>query len=375
MKVLGIDTSLSVATVCVLDNDKILGEISVNVKNKHSETLMPIIKNLLDTVKIKPNEIKKVVCGIGPGSFTGLRIGIATAKAFAYSNNIKIIPMPTLTTLATNIKYTDKLIVPIIDGKRENIYYGTYKYINGTYKRIDAMAFTNINELLNKLEGKDAIFTGDGVVVYKDLIEKNDKFQIADNKHLLTNATNMTLYAIQNFIDEEVTANELKPMYLRKSQAERDYILKNIENIKYETMEHSHIDGVYEIEKNTFPMPWSKDAFIKELVNDIATYYVAVFDDEIVAYGGMWIVAGDANITNIAVREEYKKMGIGEKLVEKLINRAKNNNCTGITLEVRVSNNSAINLYKKKGFEIEGLRKKFYTDNNEDAHIMWLKFQ
>ncbi len=374
MKVLGIDTSLSVATVCVIDDDKILGEMSVNVKNKHSETLMPIIKNLLDIVKVKPKEIEKVVCGIGPGSFTGLRIGIATAKAFAYSNNIKVIPMPTLTALALNIKYTNKLIVPVIDGKRENIYYATYKIKNNIYKRVDAMAFTNINELLEKFKGEEVIFTGDGAVVYKDKIESYNNFEIANSNDVFANASDMTLYALKHFFNDEVAVNELKPMYLRKSQAERDYILKNIQNIKFELMRKEHIDGVYEIEKNTFPIPWTKDAFLRELHNDVASYCVAVFQNEVIAYGGVWIVAGEANITNIAVKEEYKKMGIGEKMVENLIDYAKKNNCTGITLEVRVSNSIAISLYEKKGFKIEGRRKEFYNDNKEDAYIMWLKF-
>ncbi len=373
MKVLGIDTSLSVATVCVLDNNKVLGEMSVNVKNKHSETLMPIIKNLLDIIKVNPKEIEKVVCGIGPGSFTGLRIGIATAKAFAYSNDIKIIPMVTLSSLATNIKYTDKLIVSIIDGKRESVYYATYKIENDTYKRVHSFSFGNINDLLNDLKGEDAIFVGDGVVIYKELILAH-RFNIAYDMLNVTNATNMTFYAMKNFIEDEVTADDLKPMYLRKSQAERDYILKNIDNINFEFMQEEHVAYVYEIEKNTFPIPWSKKAFINELSNKVATYYVATFDSEVIAYGGMWIVEGDANITNIAVREEYKKLGIGGKIIEKLVQYAKEKGCTGITLEVRKSNSIAINLYQKKGFKVEGTRKKFYTDNNEDALIMWLKF-
>ncbi len=373
MKILGIDTSLSVATIAILEDEKILGQMSLNVKNKHSETLMPIIKILMDTLKIKPKEIEKVVCGVGPGSFTGLRIGIATAKAFCYSNNIKAIPVSTLDLLATNIKYTDRLIVPIIDGKRNNIYVSTYKIENEIYKRKTSMEFTTIDLLMEKLKGQKVIFLGDGAIAYKDLIKENN-FDIANDSELLSNAVNMTLYAIKHLKDEEVDVHNLKPTYLRKSQAERDYILKNIDNIPFIEMKENHINSVAEIEKNTFPTPWSKEAFFNELTNKVANYYVATFDDEVIAYGGMWIIEDCANITNIAIREEYKKMGLGKRLVKKLIEYAKSKECSGITLEVRVSNSIAIDLYKSLGFKIEGTRKAFYSDNNEDAHIMWYKF-
>ncbi len=373
MKILGIDTSLNVATVSILEDEKILGELSVSVENKHSETLMPIIKALMDITKVNPTEIERVICGVGPGSFTGLRIGVATAKAFAYSNNINVIPVSTLDILCTNIKYTNKLIVPLIDGKRGNVYTATYKLDKGVPKRQSNMMFTTIDGVLEDLKGKDVIFLGDGAITYKDLILEN-KFEIANNKDLLCNATNMSLYANSYLIEEEVNVHDLKPIYLRKSQAERDYILKNIDSILFLKMNESHINEVYEIEKNTFPKPWSKEAFTNELSNKLATYYVGVFEGEVVAYGGLWVVSDSANITNIAVAEEYKKMGIGKNLVLKLIDCAKENKCIGVTLEVRVSNNIAISLYESIGFKVEGKRKKFYSDNNEDAYVMWLKF-
>ncbi len=376
MKILSIDTSLTVATVSVIEDNNVLGSFNVNVKNKHSETLMPIIKNLLEITKVNPKEIEKVICGVGPGSFTGLRMGVATAKAFAYSNNINVIPVSTLDTLATNIKYTDKLIVSIIDGKRSNVYACSYKIKNNKLKRVSSMTFTNIDELLEKItkDNVEAIFVGDGALVYKELIEKNKKFCIANANDLLTNSTNMAFFAMENLIDEEVSAMDLKPMYLRKSQAERDYILNNINTLELIELNDTHIDEVAEIEKNTFPMPWSKDAFQKELDNKTAKYFVASFEGQVVGYGGVWNVSNEGFITNIAVREEFKKLGIGKKIVTKLIDYIKQDNGIGISLEVRVSNAIAIDLYKKLGFEIEGTRKNFYSDNNEDAYVMWNHF-
>lgn len=370
MKVLGIDTSLSVATVALVDDEKILGEISVNVKNKHSETLMPIIKNLLDVTKTKPKEIEKIVCGVGPGSFTGVRIGVATAKAFAFSNNIKVIPVSTLDALACNIKYTDKKIVSIIDGKRNCVFTSSYKNM----KRESAQTFCDIEELLDSFgSDKNIIFNGDGAISYKNLIlERN--FQIAEEKDLFPSATNMIFFALENLQDEEISGKDLKPIYLRKSQAERDYFLKNIDEIKIEIMEEKHIDEVYEIEKNTFADPWSKNSFLTEiLANQSATYFVATFFDEVIGYGGIWTVAGDGSVTNIAVREEYKKMGVGQKIVASIIKQAKEKKCDLISLEVRVSNEKAIKLYEKNGFKIVGTRKEYYNDNGEDAFVMYME--
>ena len=143
--------------------------------------------------------------------------------------------------------------------------------------------------------------------------------------------------------------------------------------IDYKLMDSSHIKGVYELSKICFTIPWSLDSISNEVENPLAKYVIAqdLSTDQIIGYAGVWIVAGEGDITNIAVNPSYRKQGIASNILKKLFEVCKENNCSDITLEVRVSNIPAQNLYKKFNFKEEGIRKKYYSDNGEDAMIMW----
>ncbi len=139
----------------------------------------------------------------------------------------------------------------------------------------------------------------------------------------------------------------------------------------------SHIDDIYKIEIECFTTPWSKSAFEKELkTNKFAIYVVAVDSeiDKVVGYGGMWHVINEGHITNIAVAEDYRRQGVGMKIIEKLEEIALSKEMIGLTLEVRRGNQKAMGLYRKKGFRISGIRPEYYSDTKEDAIIMWKYF-
>ncbi len=142
-------------------------------------------------------------------------------------------------------------------------------------------------------------------------------------------------------------------------------------NIVIEVMAQNDIEGVFQVEKNCFRDYWSKESFQKELKNDVARYLVAKIDDKVVGYIGIWLVLDEGHITNVAVHEDYRGIKIGDKLVKSMIEKCKENNIVAMTLEVRVSNVVAQNLYKKYGFKLSGIRKEYYSDNKEDAMIMW----
>ena len=137
-------------------------------------------------------------------------------------------------------------------------------------------------------------------------------------------------------------------------------------------LEEGFLDEIIEIENDSFRYPWSRDAYNGEIENKLATYLTVLQDDRVVAYGGFWKVFDEANITNIAVKREYRGQGIGKVITNALIQEAKKQGIRAITLEVRVSNISAIRLYEGCGFKNAGIRKKYYPDG-EDAIIMWLE--
>lgn len=142
-------------------------------------------------------------------------------------------------------------------------------------------------------------------------------------------------------------------------------------NIIIRSMTKDDVDSVYIVEENCFTDPWSKESIRKELKNDLARYLVAELDNKIVGYVGVWFVVDEGHITNVAVHSDYRGKKIGDKLVKEMVKLCKESKLVAMTLEVRSSNTVAQNLYRKYGFKMGGIRKEYYSDNKEDAIIMW----
>ena len=147
-------------------------------------------------------------------------------------------------------------------------------------------------------------------------------------------------------------------------------------NILIREMRESDLDRIMEIEIKTFSPPWSREAFLLELTkNLLARYIVAEVDGDVAGYGGIWLIIDEGHVTNIAVEEKYRGLGVGNKLVEGLIQLCRDRDIKAMTLEVRKSNEVAKSLYKKYGFKEYGIRPGYYSNNNEDAIIMWKTIQ
>lgn len=146
------------------------------------------------------------------------------------------------------------------------------------------------------------------------------------------------------------------------------------DSLLFRLMREEDIDQIVHIEKRSFTVPWSKDAFYNELYkNQFASYLVIEDGEKIIGYCGVWIVVDEAHITNIAILPEYRGRKLGDALLARVIQMAKEMGAQSMTLEVRVGNLVAQNLYRKFGFENGGIRKGYYTDNHEDALVMWVK--
>lgn len=139
----------------------------------------------------------------------------------------------------------------------------------------------------------------------------------------------------------------------------------------FRPMQKADVPRIAEMERLCFRSPWSEKSLLGELKNDIAHYRVGELDGVIMTYGGMWIMYGEAHITNVAVHPDYRGHGYGRLLMENMIETALLHHCVSMTLEVRISNTVAQNLYSSMGFEVAGRRKKYYTDTGEDGLIMW----
>jgi len=215
--ILGIETSGKTCSVAVSKDDNILGEFFINNGLTHSETLMPMIDTCLKTLNIDISEIKKIALSVGPGSFTGLRIGASIAIALSQALKIKIIEVSTLEVLAYNLINSNKLVVPIMDARRGQVYTAGFK--NGI-KIIEEqnILFEELLEQIKQTE-EEAIFLGDGTNLYG--VVKPSKNLI------LGRASSVCLLASEIYKKTEKNYNEIEINYLRKPQAEREYNEKN----------------------------------------------------------------------------------------------------------------------------------------------------
>jgi ribosomal-protein-alanine N-acetyltransferase len=143
-------------------------------------------------------------------------------------------------------------------------------------------------------------------------------------------------------------------------------------NTQIRRAEFGDLKQIHALEKQSFDVPWSYEMLYEDICTNKGTvYYVLEEDRNIVGYGGMWIILDEAHITNVCVLPEKRRKGYAMMLMKKLCDKAESLGAENMTLEVRVSNHDALHLYKKCGFAIHGRRKKYYSNNNEDAYIMW----
>ena len=148
------------------------------------------------------------------------------------------------------------------------------------------------------------------------------------------------------------------------------------QTLTFRFMEERDLDAIVELENRCFTVPWSRDAFYNELnQNKFACYIVLEQEDQIIGYCGAWLVIDEAHITNIAILPEFRGQKLGEALLNKMIERSREKGIERMTLEVRESNTVAQSLYKKLGFQNGAVRKNYYSDNQEDAIVMWVNIE
>lgn len=228
MKILAIDTSSTSATCAIMDDDKLIVEYTLNHKLTHSQKIMPMIKDALDSCGLKPEDIDVFAAAKGPGSFTGLRIGVATVNGLAQAVNKKVVGIPTLDALAFNLPYCEGIIVPIMDARRERVFTGIYKWINGNLHIINEQTVLEVKELIEILKERPEriVFVGDGTLVYKDVLSEalGDKAIFAPKSANMARASSVAELAMAKALEGKTESFfEFVPDYLRESQAQREY--------------------------------------------------------------------------------------------------------------------------------------------------------
>lgn len=226
MRVLSIDTATEAASCAVIEDSRLLGEITFNFEKQHSVILMPIIDNLLTSLHMDISSIDGFISSKGPGSFTGLRIGMSTIKGLSFGAQKPFISVSTLDALAFNLAYSSGIICPILDALRDNVYTALYSFRDEELKRISDYMVISIEELINMVKDEKSIhFIGDGTFKFKDILRENIKGSTFAPAHLnfarASSLGELGLKLLKDGIHEDL--NSSTPIYLRKSQAEREY--------------------------------------------------------------------------------------------------------------------------------------------------------
>ena len=236
MKILAIDSSSLTASVAIVEDDMTIAEYTVNYKKTHSQTLLPMLDEIVKMTEQDMTTIDAIAVAAGPGSFTGLRIGSATVKGLAQALNKPVVAVPTVDGLAGNLYGTDKLVCPIMDARRNQTYTGLYEFVkkDEVYEMncIVEQCAVDIMDIIGKINelNREVIFLGDGVPVFADIIREHVRvpFSFAPNTCNRQRAAVVGFIGMQLFLQgKSESAVTHAPEYLRLSQAERELKEKN----------------------------------------------------------------------------------------------------------------------------------------------------
>ena len=233
MRILALDSSGLVATVAIVEDEQTLAEYTVNYKKTHSQTLLPMLDEVAKMIELDLETIDAIAVAGGPGSFTGLRIGSATAKGLGLALNKPLIHIPTVDGLAYNLYGNTGLICPIMDARRNQIYTGLYRFEGEEFQVVEEQMAISVQELVEKLNqyGQKVIFLGDGVPVYREQLVQGleVEYHFAPAHLNRQRAAAVATLAIKYYQEGKMeTAKEHRPDYLRLSQAERERAEKDV---------------------------------------------------------------------------------------------------------------------------------------------------
>lgn len=231
MKILALDSSGLVASVALTEDDNLIAEYTIQYKKTHSQTLLPMLDEIRNMVELDLSDVDAIAVAAGPGSFTGLRIGSATAKGLAFAMEKPIVPVPTLEGLAYQMYGTDAAVCPIMDARRSQVYTGIYEFVSGeneydmrVIKEQCAVSFDEIAEALNRLDRR-VVFVGDGIPVFRERMAEvmQVPYTLAPaHRNRQSAACIAALGSVYYAQGKIVSGAEHVPEYLRLSQAERE---------------------------------------------------------------------------------------------------------------------------------------------------------
>lgn len=388
MRVLAIDSSGLTATVAVVEETQTVAEYTINYKKTHSQTLLPMIDEVVKMTELDLGTINAIAVAGGPGSFTGLRIGSATAKGLGLALNKPLIHVPTMDGLAYNVFGCEDIICPIMDARRNQVYTGIYTFskkagekegrnlVEPVFQVIKMQMAVSIEELAERLNRyrRPVVFLGDGVPVYENVLAEKltVPYSFAPAYMNRQRAAVVGTLAIQYYKSGKFeTAEEHRPDYLRVSQAERERAQREKEaEIIVRELKVEDSAAVAEMEQQIFSDSWSEKSVLETVQQKQSVCFAAEKAGHLLGYLLAYHAADEAEIARIAVQKEARRQGAAGKLMQALEHYCEEHKMEKLLLDVRESNEAARSFYTKNGFVEDGIRQGFYVNPSEDAVLM-----
>lgn len=391
MRVLAIDSSGLTASVAIVEDDRTIAEYTTNYKKTHSQTLLPMIDEMVKMVDADIADIDAIAVAGGPGSFTGLRIGTATAKGLGLALDKPLIHVPTVDAMAYSMYGCEDIICPVMDARRKQVYTGLYsfshkkkgdgedkddRYDEPSFQVLRMQMAVPVEELIRHLNvyRRRVVFLGDGVPVYEDMFAEGLKvpYHFAPPFMNRQRAAAVGALGIRYYeAGRYESAAEFRPQYLRRSQAERERAEREknaVPQVRRMTMEDAA--SVAEMEHQLFSDAWSEKSVIETLEQPGTVCLIVTKAGRTAGYLLAYTVAGEAEIARIAVVKELQRQGAARALLSELEAVCVTEGIGRILLDVRSGNSAARSLYESAGFKEDGIRQRFYADPVEDAVLM-----
>jgi len=380
--------------IAVLKDDEPLAHVREDVGHGHTRRLAALTARALASAGVAPASLGWVAADLGPGSFTGVRVGLATASALALASGARIAGVSSLAALAYSAGARTALVVPLVPAGRRDLYSGWFRADSrGTVKLLAAprvgdldSVLATVDEILGWLKGAEVRFVGPGAARERARLEgawEGSTFPAWRHEGLSALDLARAAIAGGGVAAGLPPAGAIEPLYVRPAQAEERVRRKALAGIPLAIRDFTTADipAAAALERRVFTDPWPESFFASEIRQPLSFARVAEHGDadrtdpsrpatEFAGYLLAWLGEEEGHLGNLAVAPEHRRAGVARALVDDLLAAARARGTRTITLEVRVSNFAAQALYRVHGFRLAGLRRGYYRDTGEDALLM-----
>ena len=365
------------------DGEPLASEIE-DVGHGHTRRLTALVSRALARARVRPAQLGWVAADLGPGSFTGVRVGLATAEALALASGGEVIGASSLAALALASGATRALVVPLVPAGRRDLYAGFFRADGRAAVSLlaaprvgpPAELLAAVAEALSALGSTQVRFVGPGAARERGTLERAHpgstepavRFEGLSAADLAAAALSRGGPRAGLPAPGETTS----PLYVRPAQAEERvrHAATAADPVTLRPMRESDLPRIAAVEREVFSDPWPESFFLGEISQPMIHARVAEHDGSLAGYSVAWLGAGTGHLGNLAVVRGCRRRGIARRLLTELLERACALGCEALSLEVRVSNFAAQGLYRGHGFRLAGLRRGYYRDTGEDALIM-----